>query len=73
MVGKLVKQDVREQYPSTTGPLLSNMIDGLRILWLGIRYRNFTTLSPALNGVSDEHSCSDCIFSGLYCSLDMRG
>ena len=24
-----------------------------------------------LNGVSNEHSCSDRVFRGLYCSLDM--
>ena len=35
MVGKFVKQDVREWYPSTTGPLLPTMIDGLGILCLG--------------------------------------
>ena len=25
------------------------------------------------NGVSNEHSCSDCIFGGRYCSLDTGG
>ena len=29
MVGKFVKQDVREWYPSTAGPLLSTMTDSL--------------------------------------------
>ena len=55
MVGKFVKQVVREWCPSTTGPLLSTMTDGLGILCLGTRYRHFTILSRAPNGVSNEH------------------
>ena len=47
MVGKFGKRDVREWYPSTTGPLLPTMTDGLGILCLGMRYQSLTTLSRA--------------------------
>ena len=62
MVGKIVKQDVREWYPSTTAPLLPTMPDGLGFLCFGMCYGSFTTLSRTPNGVSNKHSCSDHIF-----------
>jgi hypothetical protein len=50
VVGELVKQDVREWYPTTTGPLLPTMTDALGILCLGMCYQSFTTFSFAPNG-----------------------
>ena len=74
MVGKFVKQVVREWCPSTTGPLSPTMtLKGLGILCRGTCYRRFTILSRAPNGVSNEHSCSDRVNLGPNCLLDTGG
>ena len=73
MVGKFVKQHVREWYPSTTGPLLRTVTDGLGILCLRTCYHRFTILSRAPNGLCNEHSRSDRINLGPNCSLDTGG
>ena len=44
MVGRFVKHEAREWYPSTTRPLLPTMTNGLGILRSGMCYRSFTTL-----------------------------
>ena len=64
MVGKFVKQHARKWYPSTTGPLLPTVTDGLGILCLGMCCQRFTILSRAPNGMSNEHSHSDRIDLG---------
>ena len=42
-------------------PSLCTM-NGLGVLCLGMCYCRFAILSRAPNGVSNEHSCSDCVF-----------
>ena len=60
MVGKFVKQVVREWCPSTTGPLLPTMTEwaGYLVPWdVLLPFHNIVARAP--NGVSNEHCRSD--------------
>ena len=68
MVGKFVRQVVREWCPSATGPLLPAVTE-----WAGYLVPGDVILSRAPNGVSNEHSRSDRSNLGPNCSLDTGG
>ena len=55
MVGKFVKQDVREWYSSTTGPLLPTMTDSLFAPDQEVLYKRYHTGEPV--EATDNFAC----------------